>query len=70
VVANRDVIEVDVTLGRTYANPFDPDEIAVDTVVAGPKDETLRVPGFWFQPFRRETGENRTVRLVANGESR
>ncbi len=68
VIANRDIIEVSVTLGQTYANPFDPDEVAVDAVATGPKGQTLRVPGFWFQPFRRETGENGAVRLAAKGE--
>ncbi len=53
-----------VTLDQTYANPFDPDEIAVDAAFSGPKGQTLRVPGFWFQDFRRQKNPDGTETLA------
>jgi hypothetical protein len=43
-----------VDLDKTYTNPFDPDEIAVDAVFTGPEGASLKLPGFWYQDFRRE----------------
>lgn len=59
--------ELVVDLDRTYENPFDPDEIAVDATFTGPGNRTLRVPGFWFQSYRRETAEEGAEKLVAEG---
>ena len=56
-----------VTLDQSYVNPFDPDEIAVDAVFTGPKGQTLRVPGFWFQDFRRQKNADGTETLMAQG---
>ncbi len=56
-----------VTLDQSYDNPFDPDEIAVDAVLLGPKAQTLRVPGFWFQDFRRERATDGAETLIAQG---
>lgn len=52
-------IEFDVALkgGATpYANPFNPDEIAVDATLTGPKGQTMRVPAFWYQPYKVVNG--------------
>ncbi len=35
------------------ANPFNPNEIALDADVTTPSGRTLRVPGFWFQDYKR-----------------
>lgn len=34
-------------------NPFDPDQIAVDVVFAGPSGRELRLPAFWYQGYQR-----------------
>ena len=40
-------IELDIRLDKTYTNPFDPDEIAVDAQITSPDGKTLRLPAFW-----------------------
>jgi hypothetical protein len=49
--------EFDVTVsgGGAYANPFDPDEVAVDGVFRGPGGLRLEVPAFWFAPYQTQT---------------
>jgi hypothetical protein len=57
-----------VELDRTYPNPFDPDQIAVDGLFQGPGGQRLKLPGFWYQEFRREeslVGGERIVPLGA-----
>jgi Cellulase (glycosyl hydrolase family 5)/Domain of unknown function (DUF5060) len=44
-----EVAEWRVDLDKTYANPFDPDQIAVDAVISSPKGVSSRVPAFWYQ---------------------
>ncbi|MBI3119280.1 MAG: DUF5060 domain-containing protein, partial [Candidatus Hydrogenedentes bacterium] len=53
------------------ANPFDPDEIAVDVVFGTPSGRQLRVPAFWYEPYRRalEDGKEELLR-EAGGEWR
>lgn len=46
-----------------YANPFDPDEIAVDATLIGPKGVTQRVPGFWSAPYQRSAPDAKTGRI-------
>ena len=41
------LVEWEARLGRTYDNPFDPDEIALDATFTGPQGQTLVMPGFW-----------------------
>jgi hypothetical protein len=42
-----DLVEFDVTLDRSYANPFDPAVISVHATTLSP--ETIETGGFWFQ---------------------
>ena len=56
-----------VTLDKTYANPFDPDEIAVDAAFTGPRGQILRLPGFWFQDFRRQENADGSESLLPQG---
>jgi hypothetical protein len=56
-----------VALDKAYANPFDPDEIAVDAVFTGPKGQVLRLPGFWFQDFRRQSNADGSETLTPQG---
>ena len=57
-----------VTLDKTYSNPFDPDEIALDAVFTGPRGQIIRLPGFWFQDFRRQTSADGSGTLIASGD--
>jgi len=56
-----------VELDKTYANPFDPEEIAVDGVFTGPDGKSLKLPGFWYQEFRREKDAKGGERIVPVG---
>ena len=57
-----------VTLNQNYANPFDPDEIAVDATFTGPHGQTLRLPAFWYQDFRRPDNRDGSESLTAAGK--
>lgn len=50
-----------------YGNPFDPEEIAVDAIFAGPGGRILRIPGFWHEAFRRETRQDGGIEMVPAG---
>ena len=56
-----------VALDKTYSNPFDPDEIALDAAFTGPKGQVLRLPGFWFQGFRRQVNADGSETLLPQG---
>jgi hypothetical protein len=49
-IATFDLIEWRVELDRSYDNPFDPEQIAVDATFTAPDGKTLRVPAFWCGP--------------------
>jgi hypothetical protein len=61
LVADRDRVparylaEVSADIAATYDNPFDPDQIAVDAHITGPRGETLTVPAFYLVPVAFET---------------
>src|SRR5688500_5461907 len=41
-------LEWRITLDRSYENPFDPDEIAIDAAFVAPDGRTFVVPAFWM----------------------
>ena len=45
--------ELAVASDLPSANPFDPNAIALDGTVSLPSGKTMRVPGFWFQDYKR-----------------
>lgn len=47
-------LELKLDIAATYSNPFDPDEIAVDTEFTAPDKRIIRVPGFYYQDYTRE----------------
>jgi hypothetical protein len=55
------------------ANPFDPSTASLEASVTGPSGKTFRVPGFWYQDFRRSLknpeakGEERVEVLEPQG---
>ena len=66
-------VELAVSTGVVPANPFDPNEAAVDAVVTMPSGRVLRVPGFWHQEYGRTlanpeaAGVERIEKLTAMG---
>ncbi|HNX33816.1 MAG TPA: DUF5060 domain-containing protein [Kiritimatiellia bacterium] len=52
-VACYERVEMTVDLSATYANPFDPDDVAVDARVTLPDGKTASVPGFLDRPYQR-----------------
>lgn len=56
-----DRIEARVQLAREYDNPFDPQEIVVDAIIALPSGSTLSVPAFWNRDTTRALVNGREV---------
>ncbi|MEG2076295.1 MAG: DUF5060 domain-containing protein, partial [Victivallaceae bacterium] len=52
------LFQVDFQLSRSYFNPFDPDEIAVDLEVVKPDGTAGRMPGFYNFNCRRKLVNN------------
>ena len=50
-IARYGHFEAAIALNETFANPFDPDQIAVDVTFTSPTGRIQRVPGFWYEPF-------------------
>ncbi|MFH1707729.1 MAG: DUF5060 domain-containing protein [Planctomycetota bacterium] len=46
--------ELAFRLTRDFADPFDPDTVAVDAVFGRPDGSTVKVPGFWYREYLRE----------------
>ncbi len=53
-VPQYEKLEIDVDLGATYTNPYDPDEVALDAVFTSPSGKRHTVPGFFLIECRRE----------------
>jgi len=51
--ARYDTVTVAVDIVAAPANPYDPDQIAVDAVVTAPSGAERRVPAFWWEGFER-----------------
>lgn len=58
--------EFTINLQGTYANAFDPEEIAVDGEFLAPDGKRVTVPAFYFQDYTRQTTDNRE-RLTPSG---
>jgi len=52
-VRQHERIELAASSGGAPGNPFDPNQVTLDAVVTLPSGRTVRVPGFWFQDYRR-----------------
>ena len=50
-VARYGHFEARIALNETFANPFDPGQIAVDVTFTSPSGRIQRVPAFWYEPF-------------------
>ncbi|MCB1104099.1 MAG: DUF5060 domain-containing protein [Opitutaceae bacterium] len=49
------------------ANPFDPDQIALDAVITTPAGHSREFPLFWFQDYRQELADGQET-LAAQGD--
>lgn len=56
-VGQYEKFEITFELPKEYANPFDPEQIAVDATFITPTGKEVSVPGFFYQEFMRENGE-------------
>lgn len=61
-------MEWTVNVEKTFDNPFDPDELAVDAEFVGPDGQKLRVPGFWTLAFEHHA-EGRRDRMTPVGQA-
>lgn len=50
--------EITLDIPGTWANPYDPDEIEVSARFVSPSGKTIRVRGFFYQPFRDRTTDD------------
>ncbi len=66
--AQYERVELEVDLGATYENPFDPDEVRLDAVFTSPSGRKLVVPGFFAVAHRREPAEGAEV-MVPESEA-
>lgn len=51
-----DTAEFDVHVrggAQPWSNPYDPNDVTVDAVFQGPDGQTLKLPAFWYVPYRR-----------------
>lgn len=46
-------LEFSIDVGREYANPFDPCEVEVNILLAGPGGRSLALPAFWGLEYER-----------------
>ncbi|HEY3440754.1 MAG TPA: DUF5060 domain-containing protein [Paludibaculum sp.] len=65
-----EMVELELSPAVPPSNPFDPNEVTLDATVTLPSNRTLRVPGFWFQPYQRSLKDpaatfNARVELLA-----
>jgi hypothetical protein len=52
-VPQYELLTVSIPVSQPPANPFDPDEVKLEAVVKLPSGKQYRVPGFWYQEYRR-----------------
>jgi hypothetical protein len=61
------LLELDLNVTGNFKNPFNPDEIEVSAIIETPKGETIEIPAFYYQEFKRELVEGRET-LTPVGE--
>ncbi len=60
-------IELTVSSPGLYGNPYDPAEVDIVGVFTAPSGQTVRVPGFFYQPFVRSRDADGREILTASG---
>jgi len=61
------LLELDLNATDSFKNPFNPDEVEILALIKTPKDETIEIPAFYYQEFKRELTEGRET-LTPVGE--
>jgi hypothetical protein len=64
------IVEWSVDPGRSYGNPFDDGQIAIDAQFTGPDGLTLKMPGFWAADCKPRIGRDGIERWVQTGPGR
>ncbi|MFW6457361.1 MAG: DUF5060 domain-containing protein, partial [Planctomycetota bacterium] len=67
-VAKYDKFELSFNLSQTYSNPFDPDIVKVTGHISRPDGSVVKVPGFFYQPYRRRMSRQ-TEEIIPQGRS-
>lgn len=65
--ATFQILEWSVDLGRSYENPFDDRQIAVDATLTGPRGRKLIVPAFWSADCKPQVGRDGIERWIETG---
>jgi hypothetical protein len=61
-------VELTVDLEARYANPFDPEQVALEARFRAPSGVERIVPGFWYRPYRRQLhGTRELLTPAGNG---
>lgn len=58
VVGQYEKIEFTIDLQATFSNAFDTSLIKLDAIITSPSQNTITVPGFYFQDYNRTIGGN------------
>ncbi|MFP4057399.1 MAG: DUF5060 domain-containing protein [Candidatus Brocadiia bacterium] len=58
-VARYEKFELTFDINRAVANPFDPEEVAIEATFVDPKGEATIVPAFYYQDFTRDIVNDR-----------
>lgn len=58
--------DLDLDLGRSWSNPFDPEVVRLDAEFTTPDGAVERIPGFYYQAYTRSLGSD-GERLEATG---
>ena len=67
-LAQYERLEIEVDLGATYDNPFDPEDVRLDAAFTSPSGRKFVVPGFFMVEHQREVAEQ-MERMVPQPES-
>jgi len=63
--AQYEMVELALQAESVPDNPFDPNRASIDATVTFPSGGQVKVPGFWFQDYRREIRMEGAVPLEA-----
>lgn len=53
-IGTYEKLDLDIQVGRTYSNPFDPCEVEVNVLLTSPGGRTLVLPAFFGQDYERQ----------------
>jgi len=59
--SQNEKVEIALAAQGVFSNPFDPNEVTVDGIFTTPSGKQIRVPGFWFQDYRRSVEDPQTT---------